>query len=228
MKSLAPLLLLLLGAAAWAHAQAPSSAAPPVTSAPATAGMTGSPAAVAAAPTPQATARSAEGAPAMPANVPAEVAQAWPSARVVGQGPFRYFGFKVYDTRLWMTAEGDPAKWLQQPMALELRYARTLEGAAIADRSLQEMRRQGAIAETDAARWLAAMRAAFPNVVEGDRLVGLSDGRGLVRFFHNGRQTASFEDADFARRFFGIWLLPTTSATGLRDALLGPAAKARP
>ncbi len=217
MKPLAP--LLLLGATAWALGTAQVVAAPSVASPAVT------PAALPAnTASPGSAGRTGEAGPA----APAEISQAWPSARLVGQGPFRYFGFKVYDARLWMSADGDPARWMQQPLALELRYARSLDGLAIAERSLVEMRRQGAVAEADATRWLAAMRAAFPNVVDGDRLVGLSDGRGQVRFLHNGRPTATLDDPEFARRFFGIWLLPTTSATSLREALLGPAAKARP
>ena len=61
---------------------------------------------------------------------------------------------------------------------------------------------------------------AFPDVQAQDRLLGLNDGRGEVRFFHNGRQTAQLRDAEYARLFFGIWLSPRTSEPQLRQALL--------
>ena len=41
-----------------------------------------------------------------------------------------------------------------------------------------------------------------------------------ARFVFNGRPLGEIADADFARRFFGIWLDPRTSAPELRAALL--------
>ncbi len=83
------------------------------------------------------------------------------------------------------------------------------------------MRRVGTFEAAPAARWLALMKQAFPDVAPGDRLLGLHDGEGSVRFFHNGRQTAAVSDAEYARLFFGIWLAPQTSAPALRESLLG-------
>ena len=65
------------------------------------------------------------------------------------------------------------------------------------------------------------MTQAFPPVAAGDRLVGVNGGGGAVRFFHNGRETAALDDAEFGRLFFGIWLAAQTSAPALREALLG-------
>ena len=106
-------------------------------------------------------------------------------------------------------------------MALELEYARSLNGVKIAQRSLAEMRRQGDIAADVAERWLGAMTQMFPDVLAGDRITGFNlPGLG-VRFFVNGRLKGDLRDAEFARYFFGIWLSPKTSEPALRDALLG-------
>ena len=69
------------------------------------------------------------------------------------------------------------------------------------------------------------MRQAFPDVQEGERLTGLllEEGR-RSRFLHQGRVSAELAEAEFGRRFFGIWLAPHTSAPGLRRQLLGEAA----
>lgn len=163
---------------------------------------------------------------AAPTSLPAEISAAWPQPRLVGEGLFRYMAFKVYRARLWApesTPRFDPQRYAERPFALELRYERSLSGTAIAERSLEEMRRQGPIDDADAARWLARMQRAFPDVQAGDRLVGLHDGAGGVRFFFNGRETAAIAEPRFAQRFFGIWLLPTTSAPALRESLIGPA-----
>jgi hypothetical protein len=101
--------------------------------------------------------------------------------------------------------------YARHPFALELVYDRKLEGAAIAERSIAEMRRVGSFTEEQARQWLELMKQAFPDVQAQDRLLGLNDGQGEVRFFHNGRQTAQLRDAEYARLFFGIWLSPQTS-----------------
>ncbi|WP_051378812.1 hypothetical protein [Derxia gummosa] len=154
---------------------------------------------------------------------PAEIRADLPEARLVGSGTLRFFGLTVYDARLWAPPGFDPLRYDREPFALELAYARRLEGGAIAERSVAEMRRIGPFDEERARRWLALMRDAFPDVTANDRLLGLHDGRGGVRFFHNGRPTASLDDADYARLFFGIWLAPATSAPTLRAALIGAA-----
>lgn len=169
-------------------------------------------------------------APARPVAIapPAEIGEALAGARPVGEGLYRHFGFRIYLARLWAGDGFDAARFDQMPFALELRYERDFDGVDIAERSLQEMRRAGALAATESARWRHALRAAFPDVVKGDRLVGLHDGRGGVRFFHNGRPTGAIDDTGFARRFFGIWLMPSTSAPDLRAALIGPERRERP
>ncbi|WP_419964754.1 chalcone isomerase family protein [Pelomonas caseinilytica] len=159
-------------------------------------------------------------APAVPPT-PAELATALPRAQLRGTGVLRFFGLRVYEARLWTSPGFQPDDYARQPFALELVYDRRLEGAAIAERSVAEMRRIGSFDEARAKRWLALMKQAFPDVAATDRLTGLSDGQGEVRFFHNGRETAQTVDADYARLFFGIWLAPQTSAPALRQALLG-------
>ncbi|MFG6447120.1 chalcone isomerase family protein [Roseateles sp. BYS180W] len=153
--------------------------------------------------------------------VPAELAALLPQARLVGKGSLRFFGLMVYEARLWAAPGFEPQRWEQHAFGLELQYARKLEGSAIAERSVAEMRRIGPFSQEQAQRWLALMTRAFPDVVAQDRLLGWHRGQGEVRFLHNGRPTADLTDADFARLFFGIWLAPQTSAPALREALLG-------
>lgn len=158
--------------------------------------------------------------PAMPDAPPPETQTALPDARLHGTGVLKFFGLRVYEARLWTRSGFRADDYAGQPFALELRYDRRLEGDAIAERSLAEMRRVGSYTDEQGRRWMALMLQAFPNVVAADRLLGLHDGQGGVRFFHNGRPTAQLQDATYARLFFGIWLAPQTSAPALRQALL--------
>lgn len=150
---------------------------------------------------------------------PPEVRAVLPSARLRGSGRMRVLGMHIYDAVLWVgdSFQGFPAGAL----GLELRYARTLRGRLIAERSLEEMRRGGEIAEDTASAWLAFMAASFPDVTRGDRITGLfAPGEG-ASFVFNGKPCGELRDGRFAERFFGIWLAPHTSAPALRESLLG-------
>lgn len=152
---------------------------------------------------------------------PPEVRKVLGNAQLQGHERFRWFGFSVYDIRLWVNEPLTEQAWAQRPFALELTYARTLKGQAIAEKSLEEIEAQENINAQQQAGWLSFMQSAFPNVKDGDRLTGIYRPDGGAEFYFNGRETASTEDADFARLFFGIWLSPDTSEPALRRALFG-------
>jgi hypothetical protein len=154
------------------------------------------------------------------AQPPPEVRNELPAARLVGSGRMTFFLFHVYDAHLWSGNAFNAATFDQAPLALELVYARTLYGELIAERSIEEMKRSADIAPEQADRWLAAMKRAFPDVNEGDRLTGVQVPGVATRVFANGRLASEIRDAEFTRRFFGIWLSPHTSEPKLRDALL--------
>ena len=160
--------------------------------------------------------------PAVPTQVPAEVAAELPGARLLGNGRLTYFALHIYDARLWVGDGFAADNFSKLPLALELEYARTLFGKLIAERSLDEMKRAGGFSDDQGQRWLAAMTQTFPDVNKGDRLTGLHRPGEAAAFFLNGKPRGEIRDADFARRFFGIWLSPQTSEPKLRTGLLGP------
>lgn len=155
--------------------------------------------------------------------VPVEVGTELREPRLQGDGRLSVLGLRIYDARLWVEPGFEPARYAEVPLAVELIYARTLYGHLIAERSLAEMRRFGAIAPAQGDRWLAAMRQTFPDVARGDRITGVQHPGEAARFFVNGSLRGELRDADFARRFFAIWLAPQTSEPALRRALLGRA-----
>ncbi len=158
-------------------------------------------------------------------NPPPEVNTALAAPALQGQGLLRFMGLRVYEARLWApTGQRVPPGSWAQPLALEIRYQRALQGQQIAERSLQEMKRQGDIDEGTAQRWLQAMLGLFPDVVAGSRITGVYQPREGAQFYINGRFKGSVSDAEFARRFFGIWLSPQSSDPKLRAALLGQGA----
>jgi Chalcone isomerase-like len=132
----------------------------------------------------------------------------------------RVWGFEVYDARLWTPVGFRHVQYTQFPFALELQYLRKLEGAAIASRSIDEMRRVGTFSDGQAQSWLAAMRELFPDVRQGERITGIHlPGLG-AEFWVNGQRAGVVKDPAFARLFFGIWLDERTSEPKMRAQLL--------
>ena len=132
----------------------------------------------------------------------------------------RFWGFDVYDARLWTSPSFRHSQATQFPFALELQYLRRLEGGAIASRSLDEMRRLATLTDAQAQGWLLAMREVFPDVKEGDRITGVNVPGEGVEFWVNGQRVGDVKDTAFANLFFGIWLNERTSEPKLRAQLL--------
>lgn len=162
-----------------------------------------------------------------PANAstppPAYVAEALPGAIYSGSARLRFFGFNVYDSALWVAPGFKAAQYAQSALILELSYLRSLDGKAIAERSISEMRRSGPISAEQEQRWLGAMQQSFPDVKAGDRITGVHNPVTGARFWFNGMARAPINDTEFSRMFFGIWLSPATSEPALRTALLAHA-----
>lgn len=132
----------------------------------------------------------------------------------------RVWGFEVYDARLWTPVGFWHSQYAQYSFALELQYLRRLEGAAIASRSIDEMRRVGSFTDAQAQSWLAAMRELFPNVSAGERITGVNLPGVGAEFWVNGQRVGAVNDLAFARLFFGIWLDERSSEPKMRAQLL--------
>lgn len=63
-----------------------------------------------------------------------------PGARAVGTGQFKWFGFSIYEARLW-SPNARPT--LDNPFALELTYRREIKRGDLVEVSLEEIRRLG-------------------------------------------------------------------------------------
>lgn len=157
--------------------------------------------------------------------VPAEVLQALPQAEALGQTRLRVWGFQIYDARLWVAPGFRAQRFDQHAAALELTYLRAFAAADIAARSITEMRRSADISAAQAAQWQKDMQRVFPDIKQGDRLLGVHKPGVGASFWFNGKPAGEIADPAFARLFFGIWLSPQTSEPAMRTALLAGAAQ---
>lgn len=140
-----------------------------------------------------------------------------PDAKLVGQGRLTYMVWQVYDAALFAPAGAWAA---DKPYALKLSYLRPLKGKKIADRSAEEMRKQGFTDEVKLATWHGQMREIFPDVDENTALTGIYTASGETVFYKNDQRIGAIKDPDFGKTFFNIWLSPKTSEPGLRAELL--------
>ena len=148
---------------------------------------------------------------------PAHIEQDVPKARLAGSGAFTYFAMNIYFAQLWVGPQGYGSS---TPFALDLRYARKLNGKKIAEASAEQMEKIGAGSPGQRQAWLQKMTAIFPDVREGSHITGVFVPSQGTRFYLDGKPMATVIDDDFARAFFGIWLDPKTTAPALRVALL--------
>lgn len=140
-------------------------------------------------------------------------ADAYAGLKRWGSGQFRRFGFLVYEVTLW--AGDDPQR---PPLALRLDYKRNIEGSAIAEASVKEMRRFVGD-ESLLQGWGEQMRRIFPDIRPGDHILGAYRLDG-ARFYQDDRLIGAIGTPGFAEAFFAIWLDARTSAPELRAALL--------
>ena len=68
--------------------------------------------------------------------------------------------------------------------------------------------------------WLAWMEKNFPDIKKNDVLTGVYKPEGQITLHHNETVVSTFNDKDFARSFFLIWLHENTSKQKLRQGLL--------
>jgi len=110
--------------------------------------------------------------------LPEELRSSDPGWRQWGSGEMSWFGIALYRATFWVrgeAADNSPANW---PSALQLDYRRDIARERLVDTSIDEMRRLGA-SEAQLERWRPELQRVFPDVREGDSIVGLHHpGRG--------------------------------------------------
>ena len=137
----------------------------------------------------------------------------------------RFLRLRIYDAKLWVTPPFEAESYERHPLALELTYHRAFSGAAIAQRSIEEIQRQRSLSPAQAERWRQVLAAVLPDVQAGDRLTSLYQPELGMRLWRGNQELSPIQDTELAQLFFGIWLSPRTSEPDLSRALLGQLTK---
>ena len=148
---------------------------------------------------------------------PAELVPYIHAQTAYGDGVYTWTMFTAYEASLWTDAQ----EWqMDSPFALSIQYRMHFTPQELADRSVEEMAQIETLSDEQQKAYGATLAALLPDVKKNDVLTALRQpGKGAA-FFHNGKPAGSIADETLARRFFGIWLSPKTSAPKLRSALL--------
>ena len=141
-----------------------------------------------------------------------------PNAEQVRSGRLSVVFWEVYDATLY----APKGKWnAHKPYALSIHYFREIEGADIAKRSAEEIRKQGFSDDAKLAKWQKEMRGILPDVKNGSELTAVSTLQKSTDFYSDGKHIGSIKGAEFGTYFFNIWLSEKISEPELRRKLLG-------
>jgi hypothetical protein len=135
----------------------------------------------------------------------------------IGEARFSFALLNVYDVALYSEIDNFDRNY---QFALEVKYLRSFKGESIAKRAASEIRKQGVSSEFTE-QWYISMKDIFPDVREGDALVGVAYPEEGTRFFFNDKFIGVIEGSLFQKAFFDIWLGKKTSNRKITEKLMG-------
>ena len=138
--------------------------------------------------------------------------------RAISDVPFTWLGLKLYDASLY-TPSGAAFSW-QNPMAIELTYARKLPRAKLVNATRDELKRlEGSRADHPAI--LADLNRCLRDVTRGDRFTAVARNAASVALFFNGTKTCKLTQASIGKRFLNIWLSENSRSSAASRKLKG-------
>ena len=141
-----------------------------------------------------------------------------PNAAKVGEGALSFYFWDVYNASLY-APDANFSK--HQPFALRVEYLMNFSGNDIAEKSIEEIKKQGFKDYTKLKKWKEDLQKLFPNVEDGTVLTGILTEQRNALFYKNGKKIGEIADKELSARFFDIWLGEKTSAPHLRKQLMG-------
>lgn len=139
---------------------------------------------------------------------PPEVTTRFAAPKLKGAATTRAWGLKLFDAELWMADGG--AFSFGKPFALSLTYGTRFAAETIANSTISEIVRVEGGSEDSHVKLRDQLIACLPNVRSGLRITGVAENASQVSLYVNGRKACTMRYPDLRKRFFSIWLAPTS------------------
>ena len=137
-----------------------------------------------------------------------------------GQGTLHKLFMKIYESSLWT----DARNWsMNSTFALCIRYEMNFTTKELVDRTFDEMKREGPVSAEERQTYGAKLAQLYHDVHPGDIITAVFLPKKGAVFYYNGKEQGTLANVAFAKRFFNIWLGPTSSEPALRDSLIASA-----
>lgn len=137
--------------------------------------------------------------------------------KIVGSGRLSFWMWDVYDASLY--AEDGLYK-TSKPFALYIKYLMPFRKESLANRTIQEIKRQGYNDNNKLSLWKSQLINIFPDVEKGDAITAIYLDVSSVGFFVENKSLGYINSPEFTRKFFDIWIGEKTSEQELRIKLL--------
>ncbi|UTW42425.1 chalcone isomerase family protein [bacterium SCSIO 12844] len=139
---------------------------------------------------------------------------------LIGEIHFKFWFWSVYDVKLYSTKK--PFKF-DQGFLLEISYLRAFSSQAIAKESIQQIQAQHPNLKASLLKkWQLQLEAIFPNIKEGDQLIGYYSPEGYAYFYDKKAQfLGQIDNTKFSQYFFDIWLSDKAENSELSRELRG-------
>ncbi|MEM6619763.1 MAG: hypothetical protein AAF631_10720 [Pseudomonadota bacterium] len=143
-------------------------------------------------------------------SAPPEVATRFSSPELTGETTARAWGFRLYDAELWTE---DGAFSFGQKFALTLTYGARFSAELLARSTIDEIVRVEGGQPSDHSRLQGRLQQCLIDVRRGSRITGVAESPSRVSLYANGSKRCTINYPSLTKRFFGIWLAPTSRDT---------------
>lgn len=141
-------------------------------------------------------------------TVPNEVKREIAAAQLQGKHTARFWGFRLFNAELWTGSVGKFS--FDQEFALSISYLYPFTKEVLARSSVEEIARVEGGAPEDHAKLEKLLLGCLVDLDKGTRITGVAESANKIAMYVNGRKSCSMSYPNVRKRFFGIWLDPTS------------------
>ncbi|MEJ6707755.1 MAG: hypothetical protein QNK92_02890 [Amylibacter sp.] len=139
---------------------------------------------------------------------PNEAKKVIDTAQLQGKHTARYWGFRIFDAELWTAKAGKFS--FDQDFALSISYLYPFTKELLARTSVEDIARVEGGKPEDHAKLEKLLVGCLVDVDKYTRITGVAESANKLTMYVNGRNSCTMSYPNVRKRFFGIWLAPTS------------------